>query len=143
MRKIAENVETDVISLINASTLDNTITGGVYASGQRPFNSKAEDIVVSFLTGLDGQMQVGIVNINVYVPDVYASGKRLVKNSARCAVIGNALKEFKESIMTPNLALSRSGYKFLPDGDMIQTFEESEISQHFVNMRLKFEYLTV
>jgi len=39
--------------------------------------------------------------------------------------------------------LSRSGYKFLPDGDMIQTFEEPEINQHFVNLRLKFEYLTV
>lgn len=142
MRKVAENVEADVIALINAGTLDGTITGGVYASGQRPFNSKSEDIVVSFLTGVDGQKQVGIVNINAYIPDIYASGKRLVKNSARCAVIANALKEFKESIMTSNLALSRSGYKFLSGGDMIQTFEESEISQHFVNMRLKFEYQT-
>jgi hypothetical protein len=143
MRKVAENVEADVIALINAGTLDTTITGGVYASGQRPFNSKAEDIVVSFLTGLDGQKQVGIVNINAYVPDILSAGKRLVKNTARCAVIANELNVFKKLIMTSNLALSRSGYKFLPDGDMIQTFEEPEINQHFVNLRLKFEYLTV
>jgi hypothetical protein len=143
MRKVAEYVETDVIALINQSTLHSTITGGVYASGGRPFDSKSEDIVVSFLTGLDGQKQMGVANINAYVPDVYSGGKLLVKNSARCAVLANALKEFKESIMTSNLALSRSGYKFISDGDMIQTFEESEINQHFVNLRLKFEYLTV
>jgi len=143
MRKAAENVESDVIALIVASTLDSMITGGVYANGQRPFNSKAEDIVVSFIAGLDGQKQVGVVNINAYVPKIYSGGKVMVKNTARCATIAEALRDFKESIMTSNLALSRSGYKFLADGDMIQTFEEPEINQHFVNLRLKFEYLTI
>jgi hypothetical protein len=142
MRKIAEDIEADVITLISTSTLASEISGGVYARGARPYDSKKEDIVVSFLTGQDGQKQVGIVNVNLFVPDVY-SGRKLIKNFARCEHLGNALKDFKESVMTSNLAHSRTGYKFLSSGDMIQTFEENEISQHFLNLRLKFEYLTV
>lgn len=141
MRKTSEEIEEDVFKLVKAGNL--TITGGIYRQGMRPFNSKAEDIVVSFLSGADGQKQIGILNINAYVPDVDNGSEQLVKNISRCKAVGIILKDFKESLMTSDINLSRSGYKFLSSDSMITTFEEPEISQHFVNLRLKFEYLTV
>lgn len=143
MRKVAEEVEQDVFVLLQADPIAALISGGIYRQGMRPFNSKSEDIVVSFLTGLDGQKQTGIVNINCYVPDIDNGQQLLVKNVGRCKTLAIALNTFKEELMTNDLALDRSGYKFLPGDSMLTTYEQEEIDQHFINMRLKFEYLTI
>ena len=143
MRKVADEVEEDVFKLVKADAIAASISGTVYRQGMRPFNSGNEDIVISFLTGLDGQKQTGVVNINAYVPDIDNGAQLLVKNIARCKTLAIALNTFKESIMTSDIALNRSGYKFLSDDSMITTFDEPEINQHFINLRLKFEYLTI
>ena len=143
MRKVAEEVEQDVFGLIQSDPIAALISGGIYRQGMRPFNSKSEDIVVSFLTGLDGQKQTGIVNINCYVPDIDNGQQLLVKDVGRCKTLAIALNTFKEELMTSDIALDRSGYKFFPGDSMITTYEEKEIDQHFINMRLKFEYLTI
>jgi len=143
MRKVAEEVEEDVFRLAKADPIAALINGGVYRQGMRPFNSGKEDIVISFLTGLDGQKQTGIVNINCYVPDIDNGQQLLVKNVGRCKTLAKALSTFKEERMTSDLAYNRAGYKFLSGDSMITTYEEPEINQHFINMRLKFEYLTI
>jgi hypothetical protein len=141
MRKIAEEIEEDIFKLVKASSIASEIAG-IYRNGTRPFDSKAEDAVINFLTGIDGQKQAGIVNINVYVPNIDNGNQLLVKNISRCSEIGVLLNEFKESLMGSRINTERNGYWFKPNGDLIRTYEEKDINQHYVNLRLEFEYLT-
>jgi len=143
MRKIAEDIEEDVFNLVKADAIADLITGNVYKNGTRPFNSVLEDIVVTFLAGVDGQKQRGILNINAYVSNIDNGNEVFVKDILRCKTIGTALNSFKESVMSSRIILNPTGYRFLSDESIIQTFEEDEINQHYVNLRLKFEFLSI
>lgn len=143
MRKTAEEIEEDIYKLLAESDLASEISGGIYRDGMRPFNSQDEDAVIYFLTGLDGQKQMGIVNVNIYIPNIDNGNRLLVKNTTRCKRIGQCLSDFKESLMGSRLNTTRSGYWFIPNGTMIRSFEEKEINQHYVNLRLEFEFLTI
>jgi len=137
MRKTGGEIELDVFNLLVNSGLKTALSGSVYSSGARPANSTVEDAVVSFLTGLDGDIQTGIVNVNVYVPNVYSGTKdgATVKNTSRCREI---------EIVVNNIIQSNSmngDYLFELD-KMIQTYEVVGLGQHFVNCRIKFRLST-
>ena len=70
MSLTAGQIESKVYELLKNSTLKNIIGGDVYLEGTRPNDSKSEDIVISFLTGRDGDIQTGIVVVNAYIPDI-------------------------------------------------------------------------
>jgi hypothetical protein len=134
MKKTAGQIEKDVYVLIKNSAVCSFISGSLYRQGMRPPNSKEEDAVVSFSTGIDGQIQEGIVILNVYVEDIVVNDCK-VKNIPRCTAIEDVLNTFVESIsVTEN-------YLFKLD-KMIQSFQENEIEQHFVNCRIKFKLST-
>ncbi len=135
MRKTGGSVEEDVYTLIKNSSLKTSISGSLYREGMRPINSIAEDAIVSFLSGLDGQIQTGVLNLNIYVPDI-VSDKQKVKNISRCSELEVLANTFIQS-------LSLSGdYQFELD-KMIQTFKSQDIEQHFVNCRIKFNLSTI
>lgn len=135
MRKTGGSVEEDVYMLIKNSQFRTSISGSLYREGMRPINSVSEDAVVSFLTGLDGEIQTGVLNLNIYVPDI-VSNKQKVKNISRCSELEILANNFIQS-------LSLSGdYQFELD-NMIQTFKSQEIEQHFVNCRIKFNLSTI
>lgn len=135
MRKTGGSVEEDVYTLIKNSTLKISISGSLYREGMRPINSTTEDAIVSFLSGLDGEIQTGILNLNIYVPDI-VSDKQKVKNISRCLEMEVLANNFIQS-------LSLSGdYQFTLD-KMIQTFKSQDIEQHFVNARIKFNLSTI
>jgi hypothetical protein len=60
-------IKTDVLKRIQGSELENTITGVVRKTGKRPHGSKNEDIVISMLANVNGQIQTASVNVNIYV----------------------------------------------------------------------------
>lgn len=134
MTKTAIEVEIDIIELIDSSALKSTISGSVYLQGTRPLNSIKEDAVISFLTGLDDQIQTGVVNLNVYVPDLNNGTGILVKNVSRC-------KTLEMLCNTIIKGLTPGEYKFRL-GSTIQTFKAEGIDQHFVNVKIKFELAT-
>ena len=135
MRKTGGSVEEDVYTLIKNSSLKTSIQGSLYREGMRPINSVNEDAIVSFLSGLDGQIQTGVLNLNIYVPDI-VSDKQKVKNISRCSELEVLANTFIQS-------LSLSGdYQFELD-KMIQTFKSQDIEQHFVNCRIKFNLSTI
>jgi hypothetical protein len=68
--KTETEIEKDVFRVIKASTLPSVIGGEVYRKGMRPLDSQKEDAVVSFLSGMDGQEQNGVVVLDVYVPRI-------------------------------------------------------------------------
>ena len=64
MNKTGDEIELDVFNIITNSQLAKEIKGNVYREGTRDLNPMEEDIIVSFLTGLDGQFQTGSVTVN-------------------------------------------------------------------------------
>ncbi len=60
-------IKTDVVKHIQGSALASEVTGVIRKTGKRPHNSKKEDIVISMLGNLNGQVQKAVVNVNIYV----------------------------------------------------------------------------
>ena len=57
MEKTEKQIEKDVFRIVKDSELKNVIGGSFYRAGMRPKNAMTEDVVVKFLTGIDGQEQ--------------------------------------------------------------------------------------
>jgi len=135
MIKTGSDIEKDIFVLVKNSTLASSINGGVYRDELRPEDSTKEDAVIIFINGLNGDTQVGVVSINVYVPDTL-SGKRYIKNVKRCNEIETLCMEFANSIPVNNYLIKAN--------EIISTFENiPKINQHYVNVKLKFLYNTI
>ena len=61
------DIKTDVYHHISGSELHRAVTGVLRKTGKRPHNSKKEDIVISILANVNGQIQTATVNVNIYV----------------------------------------------------------------------------
>ena len=141
----SKQILTDIVGFINGvefpvndtpTTLAALVNGGVYRAGLRPRDSKAEDVVVAFLTGKPYEIQTGYVNISIYVPDICPYGNGVyVENMERTDELEAALAGWVEAL---NAGVT-TGYLF--DGeDTINTVEDAEIHQHFVYIRLHYKY---
>lgn len=135
MRKTGLGIEADVYTLIKNSSVKTAIQGTLYRDGMRPLNASTEDAIVSFLAGIDGEIQSGVLNLNIYVPDILVN-EQYVKDISRCATL-----EALASIFIQELSVS-GDYLFELDS-MVQTFKVEGISQHFVNCRIKFSLSTI
>ena len=60
-------IKMDVFQHVKGSALHREVTGQLRMTGKRPHNSKLEDIVISVLANLNGQVQSATVNVNIYV----------------------------------------------------------------------------
>jgi len=134
MRKTGGEIEADVYAIIVASALKAAITGTIYKDGMRPINATSEDAVVSFMTGLDNQIQTGILNLNIYVSDIDAGAGVLVKNSSRTRQLEGIANTIIQGLIP-------TAYRFSL-GAIIQTFPADAIGQHFVNCKIKFQLIT-
>ena len=135
MKKTASQIEADLYKYFK-DKINPFINGQTYRNGVRPLNSQKEDCVISFLTGLDGQYQTGVVNINIFVPMVKNNDNQYRKNFVRCDAIEQALMPIIEDAET-----DLRNYR-LQLHQMIQTFEETDIKQFFINAKVKFRYNT-
>jgi len=68
-------IKTDVFHHIQGSELEREITGVVRKTGKRPVGSKKEDIVISVLANVNGQIQTATVNVNIYVAANVVNGQ--------------------------------------------------------------------
>lgn len=135
MKKTASQIEADLYKYFKGK-IDHLINGQTYRNGVRPLNSQKEDCVISFLTGLDGQYQTGVININIFVPLVKNNDNQYRKDFVRCDTIEQALMPIIENAKT-----DLRNYR-LQLHQMIQTFEETDIKQFFINAKVKFRYNT-
>lgn len=136
MAKTGKQIQSDVLKLLKIGSLPDLISGKVYRRGYRPRDSKQEDAIVIFTTGLPGQIETGVVTIDIYVPDIdpYQNGV-LVENGQRCEQLERAAAEWVESLTT-----AVSNYRFRLQ-QTIYTEEEPDINQHFIVIKLKYEYI--
>lgn len=135
MTRTSKQIQGDIYRFLQGSALSTMISGKVYRNGMRPRDSKAEDAVVTFVTGAIGDVQSGVVVVNIYVKDIdpFCNGV-LVEDSRRTEEIELAADQWVES-----LTCAISDYKFRL-AQTIQTFEEPAIKQHFVSVRLRYDY---
>lgn len=136
MEKTEKQIEKDVFRIIRDSELKAVIGGTVYRDGMRPKDAKTEDIVVKFLTGLDGQEQSGIVLVHIYVPNIKSpSGDgELVPNITRI----DLLEEKANSLLS---SLEDTEYLFEKD-ETPRSYPAEGIEQYFINVRLKYRRIT-
>lgn len=135
MKKTASQIESDIYKYFK-DKINTLINGQTYRNGVRPLNSQKEDCVISFLTGLDGQYQTGVININIFVPLVKNNDNQYRKDFVRCDAIEQDLMPIIENAKT-----DLRNYR-LQLHQMIQTFEETDIKQFFINAKIKFRYNT-
>lgn len=135
MKKTASQIEADLYKYFK-DKINPLINGQTYRNGVRPLNSQKEDCVISFLTGLDGQYQTGVININIFVLMVKNNDNQYMKDFVRCDAIEQALMPIIEEAET-----DLRNYR-LQLHQMIQTFEETDIKQFFINAKIKFRYNT-
>lgn len=133
MAKTAKQVQTDIINLLERSELVSEISGEVYRSGYRPRDSRLEDAIVIFTTGLPDEIETGVVTINVFVPDIdpFNNGV-LVEDGERTSALEVLAQSWVDS-----LSAAMSNYAFELQ-QTIYTEAEPDINQHFVVVKLKY-----
>lgn len=118
--------ETILFNILNGSAeLKAAISGKVYR-GKRPTDSLKEDVVIISLPILPGSIQFGSANVNIHVPDIeeFPDNDKL---EALTTIVRPLLEE-------------TYGEDYLLYISLQQTFEEPEIHQHYVNLRIDFEF---
>lgn len=135
MAKTSKQIEGDIYRLLRDSTLFTMISGNVYRKRMRPKDSKLEDAVVIFTTGLPTQIQTGVVTVNIYVPanDPYEDGT-LTEDGQRCEEVEALAQAWVDS-----LTAEVSCYVF-ELSETIHTTWDTEINQSFVVVKLAYRY---
>lgn len=130
--KTGHQIQTDIYRLLKGSSLMDSLSGGLYRQGLRPRGSQLEDCIVIFTTADAGQIQEGVVTINIYVPDIYPFDNIPTENIARCEEVEGLLQGWVDS-MTAGV----SDYLIRLQG-AIHTQRDADINQSFVVARLSF-----
>ena len=118
--------ETILYNILNGSAaLKAAISGGIYKR-RRPTNSDKEDVVIISLPIGDGSIQYGTANVNIHVPDV-----KEFPDNTKLETLTNIVKPLLEETYGDDYVLYIS---------LQQIFEEPEIMQHYVNLRVDFEF---
>ena len=132
MELTGQEIEDILYSKIKSLSLG--ISGDVYERGTRPLSSDKEDCIVSFLAGTADQVQIGEVVVNVYVPDIMMGDGIYYKDTTRC-------KEIERLLVGLTDELNKDSHFVFTKSGMICTFEEKDIRQHFVSVKIRFKYL--
>jgi len=135
MKKVS-SIDTDDIlyGLIMKAVEDGviSISGVVCPQGERPDDSKAEDIVINTITVTHEKPQSGTSNVNIYAADkkLTINGKEQYKaDRERLREIGDALTGFLDAQNVPDL-------EFEIEQDVV--IKEIEVKQHYRNLRISW-----
>lgn len=132
--KTSLDQDTEIYKLLNVPAITSVITGGIY-KGRRPADSELEDIVINTITTGDGTRQFGVSNVNIYVKDIQATiagRQQFLMNTARLITLTNVVKPFLEET---------DGNDFALWIESTRPAAEPEINQHFINIRIEFQFI--
>lgn len=138
MAKTSRAVQQDFYELLQESPLRGAITGGIYRDGLRPRDSRLEDLIVIFTAGRRAQIEEGVVTLNLFVPDIdpYEDGTWR-EDTRRTQELEQLLDAWASSLSER----TRGGYLF-HYRDTIQTLPAHERQQHFISLKLSYEYFS-
>lgn len=106
------------------------ISGIVCPQGERPDDSKTEDIVINTITITHDKPQTGTSNINIYASDkrVKIRGKEQFKaDRERLRTIGDALVTYLDAQNVADL-------EYWIESDTV--LKENQVNQHYRNLRI-------
>lgn len=114
------------------------ISGGIYKY-QRPMNSDKEDIVINSLPMNNEDIQEGILNVNIYVPNLSIDQNGVIDNSmpdtARlktlCEIAIQNLKEVWAEDGEYNFELQQ------------ENLYQDDNNQHYINLRVMFRNVNI
>lgn len=134
--KTEKRIERDFFEFVSNSELAKNISGMVYRKGMRPVGSDKEDIVVKFLSGIDEQIQSGIIVLNIYVPDttIRSTGAK-VEDIKRVEELEELALSFIEENDSTEYELSKDGTP--------KSLEAEGIEQHFIQVKIKYRRITI
>ena len=132
--KTEKQIEKDIFRIIKASPINTMIGGTLYRKGMRPRNAKTEDAVVAFLSGLDGQFQIGVVLLNIYVPMTQNASSDKITDISRVETLETAVKDFFDECSEVNYLFELRETPYSEDLD--------EIEQTRINVRIHYTRTT-
>lgn len=134
MTKTGAQIEADILSVLDGTDLAATVSGGLYHYGQRPRDSRLEDITVQWLTGTAGIPQEGTVNVLIFVPDTPRASGIMAEDRGRTAELeemGRLWLAEHSGALNYHLRLAEA----------IHSEDDPDIDQHVVYIKLRYRYL--
>lgn len=125
-------IEDMIYDVIKGSPLEQAVvsTGGVLCKSEdRPTNSAGEDIVISVLDGLNGQIQAAVVNVNIYVP----------MEKAHIGFRKNRVHIDNLSRLAIELLENYNGGECLFEIEKQQCLKVDGVNEHCINNKIKLE----
>ncbi len=123
------DIKDDMYRHIKGSALEKMVSGKL-SKTKRPDKSDKEDIVISMLANVNGDIQQAFVNINIYVADILRC-KQYEENTIRLRELCNASKVLLERGYG-------DGYRFELEEQMVM--EVPGKNEHFINNKLLYKF---
>jgi len=135
--KTETQIETDFYRIIKSSQIPSIINGKVYRRGMRPLDSQKEDCIVQFLSGQNGQLQEGVLNMNIFVPKILiGSNTNKVEDLKRVEELEIAIMELFTDKAFEN------PYYLVEVNETPQTIDYADIEQTCINTRIHYTRTT-
>ena len=116
-----------VYQLINVTSVTSIISGKVYATG-RPSSSQLEDIEINTLANNSEYLQLGFVNINIYVKEIEAGRPNLAKFKQVIDVLIPLLDDVKLDEITIQIDDDKGIFK-----------DNEKDNEYFYNLKLTYQ----
>lgn len=120
-----------VWTMLNASPLQSLITGGIFKH-LRPAGGSKEDVVINSLSVTHEQLQNGIANVNIYVPNLVVNANGIQDDTQPNHSRLNELTKVAIGLLEENW-MSDLNY----DVQQHMLIRE-ETGEHYMNIRLQF-----
>jgi hypothetical protein len=126
----------DIVEIVwqhlnSVSSITSAISGKVHKH-KRPANSTNEDVVINSLPFNNSQIQTGVVNVNVFCPDLQVTSNGITTNMPNHTRLTTLA-----SLIIPYLTAQwTTEYNF--DIQQQNLFEDTESKQHYINIRVEF-----
>lgn len=130
--KSGNEIERDFYTYVKGSDLMQVLSGEIYRKGTRPVESRNEDVVIAFLSGLDDQEQTGVVIVNAFLNGL-SFGKSFVRPTGKIEAVQKELLKLKNTTFAE--------YYIGGDASSVDTYDE-ELRQYVVSCRLKFKRIS-
>lgn len=131
------DLDSIIYGLLNVPSITTFINGEVYVGDDRPEDSVCEDIVVNSIDLTQDYLpQVGTSNVNVYVPDK----PRRIKGKQQLKACRQRMKSITDKVVSELKKAVVPGLKFTIESQTV--LKESDIKQHYVNIRISWNIQT-
>lgn len=132
--KTETQIEKDFYRFVKSSPIASAIGGQVLRDGMRARNARTEDAVVVFNSGFDGQIQDGVVVLNVFVPKkVFGKDTEPVKDIARVDALEQIIRDWLDSWNDSEYLLPQNRRP------TIQSLEDPQTNETYIHTRIKFK----